>query len=299
MSVGAVGKRRVFRRDSLDKTVGNPGGADRHLPGMKLFQAGFTLGFILFATLTHAAPSTVKGQAVVYKMGDEVFEGWFVKPTAAKGKVPGVLMVHNWMGVTDETKKQADRVAKLGVAVLAVDVYGQGIRPTGPQEAMALSGKYKGDRALFRARLAKGLEVLSARTEVEAGKLVAVGYCFGGTGVIELARAGATVKAVVSFHGGLDSPAPADGKNIKGRVVVFHGADDPYVKPADVAAFQTEMRTNLVDWQMTSFGGAVHSFTDVGAGTDPSKGAAYDAKADARSFQAFTDLLADLFPKGK
>ena len=254
---------------------------------------------LLPATLATAATPAVKGRAVEYKLGGDVFEGWFVKPAAAKGKLPGVLMVHNWLGLTDETKKQAERVARLGLAVFAVDVYGKGVRPAGPREAMALSGKYKGDRGLFRARLAKGLEVLSSQPGVDAGKLLAVGYCFGGTGVLELARSGADVKAVVSFHGGLDSPTPADGKNIKGRVVVFHGADDPYAKPADVAAFQAEMRGNHVDWEMTLFGGAVHSFTEVGAGADPSKGAAYDAKADARSFQAFTDLVAELFPRMK
>jgi dienelactone hydrolase len=105
------------------------------------------------------------------------------------------------------------------------------------------------------------------------------------------------VKAVVSFHGGLDSPNPSDGKNIKARVLVLQGADDPYVKPSDIAAFQNEMRAHGVDWQMTVYGGAVHSFTDVSAGSDAKTGAAYNEKADARSFQAFTDLLKDLFPK--
>ena len=244
-----------------------------------------------------AAPASVKSKPVEYRIGDQNFEGLFVYPQT-KGKVPGVLMVHNWLGVTDETKRQAERMAaKLGLAVFAVDVYGKGVRAKGAQDAMPLAGKYKGDRKLFRERVLRGLEVLREQKEVDPAKIVAAGYCFGGTGVIELARAGADVAAVVSFHGGLDSPTPADGKNIRAKVIALQGADDPYVKAADIAAFQNEMRTHNVDWQMTVYGGAVHSFTDVSAGSDVKTGAAYNEKADLRSFQAFTDLLNDLFPK--
>jgi dienelactone hydrolase len=251
------------------------------------------------ATASTAAAGTVavKSRTVDYKIGDQAFEGLFVYPQASKGKVPGVLMVHNWLGVSDETKRQAERVAKLGLAVFAVDVYGKGIRAKSPQEAMALAGKYKGDRKLFRERVLRGLEVLREQKEVDGAKVVAAGYCFGGTGVIELARAGADVQAVVSFHGGLDSPNPADGKNIKTKVVVLQGADDPFVKPADILAFQNEMRSHNVDWQMTVYGGAVHSFTDAGAGSDVKTGQAYNKNADERSFEVFTDLVHDIFPK--
>jgi dienelactone hydrolase len=244
-----------------------------------------------------AGSGGVKSRTVEYAIGKDRFEGWFVVPAASKGKVPGVLLVHNWLGISDETRKQAERMAGLGLAVFAVDVYGKDTRPRGQAEARVMAGQYKGDRKLYRERVLRGLEVLRAQKEVDGTRILAAGYCFGGTGVIELARAGADVEAVVSFHGGLDSPTPADGKNIKARVVVFHGADDPYAKPADVAAFQNEMRTGGVDWQMTMYGGAVHSFTDVGAGNDPKTGAAYDPKADARSFAAFTDLVHELFPK--
>ena len=265
---------------------------------MTIIAATLTAGFLVTTTsLASAATVVVKSKTVEYKMGDQTFEGLFVYPQTRKNKVPGVLMVHNWLGLSAETKKQAERVAKLGVAVFAVDVYGKGVRANGAKEAMALAGQYKSDRKLFRERLQRGLEVLREQKGVDGREIVAVGYCFGGTGVIELARAGADVKAVVSFHGGLDSPNPSDGKNIKARVVVLQGADDPYVKASDIAAFQNEMRSHNVDWQMTVYGGAVHSFTDVSAGSDPKTGAAYNEEADARSFQAFTDLLNDLFPK--
>ncbi len=265
---------------------------------MTIIAATLTAGYLMATTsLAAAGTVAVKSKTVEYKMGNQTFEGLLVYPQTSKGKVPGVLMVHNWLGISDETKKQAERVAKLGVAVFAVDIYGKGVRAKEAKAAMALAGKYKSDRKLFRERLQRGLEVLREQKGVDGSEVVAVGYCFGGTGVIELARAGADVKAVVSFHGGLDSPNPADGKNIKARVIALQGADDPYVKASDIVAFQNEMRSHGVDWQMTVYGGAVHSFTDVSAGTDAKTGAAYNEKADARSFQAFTDLLNDLFPK--
>jgi dienelactone hydrolase len=246
-----------------------------------------------------AAPVAVKSRTVDYKIGDQGFEGVLVYPQSAKGKIPGVVMVHNWLGVSDETKKQAERVAKLGLAVFAIDVYGTGVRPKNQQEAMAVSGKYKSDRKLFRERVLRGLEILREQKEVDPAKVMAVGYCFGGTGVIELARAGADVQAVVSLHGGLDSPNPTDGKNIKTTVVALQGADDPFVKPADIAAFQTEMRTHNVDWTMAVYGGAVHSFTETSAGSDPKTGAAYNEKADNRSFEVLTDLVNDLYFRRK
>src|ERR1039457_3689487 len=249
---------------------------------MMISQSILIAGTLLMATsVAAAATPSVKSKTVEYKIGDQSFEGLYVYPQASKGKIPGVLMVHNWLGLSG----------------FAVDVYGKGIRAKGPQDAMPLAGKYKGDRKLFRERVLRGLEMLREQKEVDPAKIVAAGYCFGGTGVIELARAGADVQAVVSFHGGLDSPNPADGKNIKAKVIALQGADDPYVKPADIAAFQNEMRTHNVDWQMTVYGGAVHSFTDVGAGSDVKTGAAYNQKADQRSFEVFTDLIGELFPK--
>lgn len=241
--------------------------------------------FLASSTLGLAA---VKTKTVEYKKGKDTFEGVLVYPDNVKGKVPGILMIHNWMGVSDETKKQATRLAELGYAVFAADIYGKGVRPKNAEEAGKLATTYRGgDRKLFRERLQLGLETLRGQKEVDTSKVLAVGYCFGGTGVIELARAGADVKGVVSFHGGLDSPAPLDGKNIKTKVLALHGADDPYVKAEDLAAFEAEMRENKVDWELVKYGNAVHSFTEVGAGNDNSKGAAYNAAADARSFEAF------------
>ena len=150
---------------------------------------------------------------------------------------------------------------------------------------------------MFRKRLALGLTQLLKLSGLEAKRTTAIGYCFGGTGVLELARSGADVAGVVSFHGGLGSPTPADAKRIKAKVLVCHGADDPYVPDAEVAAFKKEMRDGGVDWQLIYYSDAVHAFTQKMAGNDKSKGAAYDAKADARSWahmkQFFVEALAE------
>jgi dienelactone hydrolase len=158
-----------------------------------------------------------------------------------------------------------------------------------------LAGTYKKDRALLRARVAAGLATLKAQPQVAPDQVAAMGYCFGGTTVLELARSGAEVAGVVSFHGGLDSPAPQDGKNIRAKVLVLHGADDPYVPADQVAGFETEMREAGVDWQLLAYGGAVHGFTNPANGDDNRKGAAYNAKADQRSWWAMQQFFNELF----
>ena len=214
---------------------------------------------------------------------------------AGAGTKGSVLVVHDWMGLTDKTKAKVDAIAGLGYTVFAVDVFGKSVRPKNPDEARANSANYYKDRKMFRDRLNAGLAQL--KTFSGALPVAALGYCFGGTAVIELARSGADVRAVVSFHGGLDSPAPADGKNIKARVLALHGADDPFVSAANLSAFEDEMRTHKVDWQLIKYGGAVHSFTDPTAGQDPSKGAAYNRTADQRSWKAMQNFLEESFVK--
>ena len=253
---------------------------------------------VLAVACAGPALAAVKTELVEYKQGDAVLEGYLAWDDAVRGKRPGVLVVHDWLGVSADTRKRAEQLAKMGYVAFCADVYGKGIRPTGPTEAGAEAGKYKADRALFRARVGAGLAALLKSPMVDPKKVAAIGYCFGGTAVLELARSGADVAGVVTFHGGLDSPTPADGKNIKGKVLALHGADDPFVPAADLAAFEQEMRSNGVDWQLVKYGGAVHSFTIVGAGNDNSKGAAYNATADRRSWKAMEDFFAELFAKG-
>jgi len=245
--------------------------------------------------IPHLAFAKVVTKLVEYKQGDTVLEGYLAYDDAAKGKRPGVLVVHAWMGLDDNARHRAEMLAQQGYVAFAADIYGKGVRPTSRDEAGKLAGKYKTDRTLLRARVNAGLEQMLKDSHVDASKTAAIGYCFGGTTVIELARSGANVKGVVSFHGGLDSPTPADGKNIKAKLLIAHGAADPFEKPADFAAFEKELADSKVDWQLVQYGGAVHCFTDKGAGSDASSGCAYNPEADARSWTAMKDFFAELF----
>lgn len=243
------------------------------------------------------ADAKVRSQLVEYKQGDAVLEGYLAFDDAGKGKRPGVLVVHAWMGLDDDARKRADMLAGLGYVAFVADIYGKGVRPTNTDEAGKLAGKYKGDRKLLRERVAAGLAQLVKNPKVDAKKTAAIGYCFGGTTVLELARSGAAVGGVVSFHGGLDSPTPADAKQIKAKVLVLHGAADPYEKPADFASFQKELADAGVDWQLVAYGGAVHCFTQVGSGKDVATGCAYNAAADARSWAAMRAFFDELFAR--
>lgn len=254
---------------------------------------------LIALTCAFASSAAVQTKTVEYKQGDTTLEGVLVYDDAVKTKRPGVLIVHQWMGITDYEKKRAEMLAQLGYVAFCADIYGKGIRPNNTQEASTFAGKYKTNRTLLRDRVAAGLEVLKQNEFVNGEKIAAIGYCFGGTTVIELARNGSYVTGVVSFHGGLDSPTPADGKNIKCKVLACHGADDPFVSAKDLAAFESEMRDNKVDWQLISYGGAVHSFTQPMAGNDNSKGAAYNERADKRSWEAMKQFLNELFNPAK
>lgn len=236
--------------------------------------------------------AAVNSRTVDYQDNGQVFEGLLVAPEGPAQKRPLLLMVHNWMGITAETEKQAARFAELGYLVFAADVYGKDVRPQDARQAGAQATIYKSDRALFRQRLNLALQTALQQPGVDREKVAVVGYCFGGTGALELARSGAQLQAIISFHGGLDSPHPADGQNITGRVLALHGADDPYESAEDLAAFQAELQDNNVSYDLVQYPGAVHSFTEMGAGNDNSKGAAYNAAADQQSFAEAQKLLA-------
>lgn len=253
------------------------------------------LAFLLASLLP--AFAALQSGPVEYRHGTLTLEGWQVHDNATPGKRPAILVMHQWKGLSSYEKQRAEMLAQLGYNVLCVDIYGQGIRPAAPKEASAEAGKYKANRTLLRDRVNAGLAVLKQHPLTDPQRIAAIGYCFGGTAAVELARSGADVAGVVSFHGSLDSPTPADGKNIKCRVLALHGADDPFVPAKDVDAFCAEMRAAKVDWQLVSYGGSVHSFTLRDAGNDNSKGAAYNEKADQRSWEAMKAFFAELFGK--
>jgi dienelactone hydrolase len=249
----------------------------------------------LALTCAFSARAKIVTKVIDYQQGDTTLEGYLAYDDAIAGKRPGVLIVHQWLGLTDYEKHRAEQLASLGYVAFCADIYGKGIRPANTAAAGGEATKYKSDRALLRLRVNAGLAELKKNDLVDNSRVAAIGYCFGGTTVIELARSGAELNGIVSFHGGLDSPAPADGKNIKCKVLVCHGADDPFEKPADLAAFENEMRQANVDWELIKYGGAVHSFTQPMAGNDNSKGAAYNERADKRSWQDMNQFFAEIF----
>lgn len=246
----------------------------------------------LFASQALAA---VKTQAVEYKDGDTVLEGYLAYDDALPGKRPAVLVVPEWWGLNDYAKGRARQLAEMGYVAFAVDMYGKGVLAKTAKEAGELAGKFRSDRAMMRTRIASALAELRKNDRVDPKRIAAIGYCFGGTAVLELARSGADIAGVVSFHGGLDNPKPDDAKNIKCKVLVLTGADDPSVSAEQVKAFQDEMRKAGVDWQMTFYSGARHGFTNPDNGNPPTGPVAYNEKADKRSWQAMKDFFAELF----
>jgi dienelactone hydrolase len=237
----------------------------------------------------------MKKEFVEYRHNDTVLEGYLAYDERIKEKRPGVVVIHEWYGLNDYAKARAEQLADMGYVAFAADIYGKGVRAKNMEEAAKLAGIYRADRGLMRTRAAAGLEALRQQSQVDSGRIAAIGYCFGGQTALELARSGAELSGVVSFHGNLDTPNSGDAKNIKAKVLVLHGADDPLVTPAHVHAFQDEMRKASIDWQLVMYGGAVHSFTNPASGSDPSKGLAYNEKADRRSWAAMKLFFDEIF----
>lgn len=247
---------------------------------------------LLLLVLSGANADIIKSP-VTYMDGETPLEGYLVYDDT-KPKAPTVIIFHDWDGLNDYEMKRAEQIAALGYVAFCADVYGKGVRPRTLQQNMAESAKYKDDRKLFRQRVNAALAFIRSHPRVDSTKIAAIGYCFGGTAVLELARSGADVRGVVSFHGGLDSPTPQDAKDIRTKILVLHGADDPLVPPKDVEAFHQEMRSAAVDYIFIAYGGAVHSFTQPFAGANRTSGAAYDANADRRSWEAMKLFLKEV-----
>jgi dienelactone hydrolase len=251
---------------------------------------------LLAAMLTTGVQAALVEKSVTYQQGGAELEGFHVYDDSVSGKRPAVLVIHQWTGLSDSEKRRSRQLAELGYNVFAADIYGKGIRPQ-PPEAGKTAGQYKGDRTLFRARLNAALDLLKADERTEPAKIAAIGYCFGGAGVLELARAGTEIAGVVSFHGALDAQPGmlAEKGKIPAKILVLHGAIDPYVPAEQVAGFQKEMNEAGADYQLVAYSGAVHSFTHPEAGDDPSKGAAYHEDADRRSWAAMRAFFSEIF----
>ena len=232
------------------------------------------------------AQAEVIGLNVEYEHDGVKLRGYLAYDVALNTIRPGVLVIHEWWGLNDYAKEQAHRIAEMGYIAFACDMYGADIVTDSSDTASKLSKPFREDRELMRERAAVGLWNLKNFSLCDKTRLLAVGYSFGGTCALELARSGADLKGVVSFYGGLNTPNPQDAKNIKANLLICHGADDEFVDEAEIAGFIQEMRGAGVDWQMIHYGGAVHAFTNPTAGDDPSAGVAYDEKGDKRSWEA-------------
>jgi len=261
---------------------------------LKLARAILAAAFLLAAAgNTRAA---IKTEAVTYKEGQIEARSFIVYDDALSGKRPGVLVVPEWWGLNEYPMMRARMLAQLGYVAMAVDIYGDGKTTADPKQAGAWTDALEaGDRAELRTRIAAALARLKGDPHVDRARTAAIGYCFGGATVLELARSGAEVNGVVSFHGHYNTNAPAKPGEVKARILACHGADDPFQSPAQIQAFEDEMRKARADWQFNMYSGAKHSFTNPNAGKYGIPALAYNAEADHRSWQAMKDFFREIF----
>ncbi len=250
--------------------------------------------FALVLTII-ALQANAQLKPTVYKDGGQKLKGFAATPAKPLKQKPGILILPAWFGINDHCKEVADKLAKLGYHAFIADIYGEGNYPKTQEDAGKQAGKYKNDYNAYQKRISLAMAEL-IKSGADANNIVVIGYCFGGTGALEAARAGMNVKGVVSFHGGLGKDDARKNEPIKTKVLVLHGADDPYVPQKDIEAFQKEMKDGKADWQMVYYSNAVHAFTEKEAGNDNSKGAAYNEKADKRSWNNFMSFLNEIFP---
>ena len=233
---------------------------------------------------------------IEYQDGALKMRGMLAYDDAHAGKRPGILVVHEAWGLGEHAMARAKMLAKEGYVALAADMYGDRRMATDLPQAMELIGELRTDPAKLRQRALSALAALEAQPNVDTSRLAAIGFCFGGTTVLELARGGADLKGVVSFHGGLQTGAPAKEGAVTPKVLVCTGADDPMIPPAQVTEFEEEMRRAGADWQVIAYGGTVHSFTNPDAGkTVKLDGVAYNAQTDKRSWAAMLAFFDEIF----
>ncbi|MEM9120140.1 MAG: dienelactone hydrolase family protein [Cyanobacteria bacterium P01_F01_bin.56] len=234
------------------------------------------------------AQANILAEPVVYEIDGQPFEGYFAMNEGFGDEQPIVLLIHDWNGIGDYEQRRVQMLAERGYAAFAADLYGQGNRPTNTEESRAESGKLYSDRATMRQRLMAGLAAAQSMAGVDPDRLVAMGYCFGGAAVLEMARAGADIDGFVSFHGGLVTPEGQDYSDTQAPILVLHGGDDPVAPMSEVAALADELNAAEVDYDMEIYGGVLHSFTVWGADGGSSR---YDPHADTQSWDALLAFL--------
>ncbi len=257
---------------------------------MRLTAAAFLLAA---APILHAAPTA---EPISWTHDGVDFDGFLVYDKGESDLRPGLVMVPNWMGVNDSAIEKAKQVADDDYVVLLVDMYGRGVRPANAQEAGKAAGAVYADRPALRGRIQAALDTLKAqagKAPLDVARLGGFGFCFGGAVVLELARSGADVAGVVSFHGNLSTPLPAAAGAVKASVLVLNGADDTYVPAEQIAAFEAEMKAAGADWQFVNYAGAVHCFAEADANSPP--GCVYHERSARRAYRAMDDFFGERF----
>jgi dienelactone hydrolase len=258
------------------------------------------LGLVLVVTSVGSAVAAVKGEAVEYRAGDTVLKGYLAYDNSINGRRPGVLVVHEWWGLNDYARKRARMLAKLGYTALAVDMYGNGKQAKHPDDAGKFAGEVRKNFPVAKARFDAAYALLSKQKTVDPERIAAIGYCFGGGVVLEMARAGADLDGVVSFHGSLGTSNPAQSGKVKAKVLVLNGADDPFTTEQQIDQFKKEMEDAGVDYTFISYPGAKHSFTNPDAdkfGKEFNMPLAYNAQADKASWQEMQAFFKRIFKK--
>ena len=237
----------------------------------------------------------IQERLIEYEHDGALLEGFLAYDDAQAGSRPAVMIAHAWAGRGEFECDKARTLAKLGYAGFAADVYGKGVLGKDREENANRMQVFLDDRAKLQSRLSAALAAMKAQPEADASQVAAMGFCFGGLCVLDLARSGADLKGVVSFHGLLGPPDGMTGADIKAKVLVLHGHDDPMAQVDAVVALEKELTAAGADWQIHVYGNTLHAFTNPAA-NDPDFGTVYDATADRRSWQALRNFLDELFP---
>lgn len=257
----------------------------------KLSSVSLALAAAVFLSLP--AQAKIQTKVVSYEYGGATMRGYLAWDDAVAGKRPAVMVVHDFWGLNDYAKRRTEQLAGLGYVAFAADMYGDGRVGKHPEDARAMMAEVRKNETVWMGRANAALATLRAQPQVDPQKMAAIGYCFGGGTVLQMAYGGADLKAVVSFHGAL--PVPASVKDIKARLLILHGADDPHVTADTVAKLRAALDAGKVNYKFVAYPGAVHSFTVKEAGNDNATGAAYNAEADRKSWDEMTALFREVF----
>lgn len=256
------------------------------------------IALALTGLLSSSASAAVQTKKIDYEHGGQTYSGHLAWDDSIKGPRPGVLVVHEWWGLDDYARKRAEQLAAMGYTAFALDMYGKGKLTEHPREAQQWATEVRQNVDEWRARALAGLDVLKKQENVDSNRLAAIGYCFGGSTVLQLAYAGAPLRGVVTFHGALSPATDEQASKLKTSILVCHGAADTFIPEQQVLAFRAPLEKAGADWQMIYYAGAKHSFTSPEADKRNMPGIAYDQKADERSWKHMQDFFGEVLASG-